>query len=90
VLERAQQLVTNGAGIVTWRALSRALVQGNGRGRIRSSEDLRRVVDLLVERGDLVADRTSTRGAQWILASADDASKSSRYEGRYAAAEAHS
>jgi len=68
VLERGRKLVSNGAGLLTWRALSRSLVQGNGRGRIRSSEDLRRLVDQLVERGDLIPDRTSTRGERWVLA----------------------
>jgi len=76
VLARARKLATNGAGIVTWRALSRAFVQGNGRGRIRASDDLRRVVELLVERGDLIPDRTSTRGERWVL---DPGARSARH-----------
>ena len=86
VLERARKLGANGAAwIVTWRALSRAIVHGNGRGRIRSTGDLRRVVDLLVERDELVPDRTSTRAEQWVVRPSDSAaSDDCRHERRHA------
>jgi hypothetical protein len=56
--------------MVTWRQLSRGLVQNNGRGRIRSTDELRAIVELLEEHGDLKPDRTWTRGERWILGEA--------------------
>lgn len=83
VHQRAQKLGANGAaGIVGWSALSRSLVQGNGRGRIRDTETLQALVAILEERGALTRDLTYTRGKRWLVR------REEAEEPRYAEAEA--
>lgn len=56
-----------GQRFVTWRQLYRRCVAGNGRGKIRTKETLRDVVEELEESGRLTRDPHWKRGERWLV-----------------------
>ena len=65
----ACQIAANGGvpPMVTWSQLSRRLISGHGRGKIKSTEELDAIVDLLVQQGRLVLDTHYRRGRRWLV-----------------------
>lgn len=68
VLARCRAIADD--GLVRWRALSKALIAGNGRGRITGIDELHDAIDDLVERGELVRVKSNGRGASWLVGEA--------------------